>query len=50
VATSTCTQRVVRGGSWYVVPQFLRSAYRVGFDAVGRYVNQGFRVARTLNP
>jgi len=48
--TGTCTQWVVRGGSWRSHPQDLRSAYRVGRDADGRYSDQGFRLARTLNP
>jgi formylglycine-generating enzyme required for sulfatase activity len=41
--------RVLRGGSWYDVPQYLRSAdrYMWAFDNRCYYV--GFRVARTLN-
>ena len=42
------TKRVVRGGSWGLIPQFLRSASR-SFAATGdRNSNTGFRVARTL--
>lgn len=43
-------RRVVRGGSWYGSPGFLRSAYR-GWNASDYRVNNfGFRLARTLNP
>ena len=45
--TGTCTQRMVRGGSWYLIPWFLRSAARSGFTT-GYRVDLGFRVARTL--
>jgi formylglycine-generating enzyme required for sulfatase activity len=48
--TGDCGRRVVRGGSWIDVLQNLRSAFRY-WDGTGyRYVNRGFRVARTLNP
>ena len=47
--TGTCTQRVVRGGSWVSNPQFLRSASRDGSNAGGRYYGRGFRLARTLH-
>jgi formylglycine-generating enzyme required for sulfatase activity len=44
-----CSRRVFRGGSWYVSPDELRSAYRSRhFDY--RDYDPGFRVARTLNP
>ena len=47
-----CTRRVLRGGSWSNVPEFLRSAARIKADAAGRdfdYSNYaGFRVARSL--
>lgn len=47
-----CDRRVLRGGSWSNVPEFLRSAARNKGDAAGRdfdYSNYaGFRVARTL--
>lgn len=46
-----CTRRVVRGGSWYGVPQFLRSASRLRSlagrrlpDVANNYL--GFRIAR----
>ena len=42
--------RVLRGGSWDVGPQFLRSADRGRYSASYRSLNFGFRVARTLTP
>ena len=42
-----CTQRVVRGGSYFSNPQALRSAFRNLVDASDRHVNLGFRVARS---
>jgi formylglycine-generating enzyme required for sulfatase activity len=49
-AGGNCNLRVVRGGSWRGIPQYLRSAYRYGNSSVGRDDNSGFRVARTLTP
>ena len=47
-----CSKRVLRGGSWSNLPEFLRSAARSKADAAGRdfdYSNYaGFRVARSL--
>jgi formylglycine-generating enzyme required for sulfatase activity len=47
-----CSKRVLRGGSWSNVPEFLRSATRNRGDAAGRDFDYssyaGFRVARTL--
>ena len=45
-----CSRRVLRGGSWFDEPGFLRSADRYGGTAGVRYYNDGFRVARTLTP
>ena len=45
-----CSQRVVRGGSWFDIPSLLRSALRSKVDAGGRYAYFGFRVARSLAP
>jgi formylglycine-generating enzyme required for sulfatase activity len=42
--------RVVRGGSWLVIPLFLRSAHRVRVTADFRSSGLGFRVGRTLTP
>jgi formylglycine-generating enzyme required for sulfatase activity len=40
--------RVLRGGSWYIDPDILRSAIRVRYPPDNRYYGVGFRVARTL--
>lgn len=40
--------RVVRGGSWYGGPEWLRSAARGGGDPRSRISYVGFRLARTL--
>lgn len=39
-------RRVVRGGSWYDIDGYCRVSYRLGFDAIGGFVNIGFRVSR----
>ena len=43
-----CTQRVLRGGSWYSMPEYVRSAFRNRFDSNERSSTFGFRVARYL--
>ena len=43
-----CSCRMLRGGSWDVKPEILRSAYRDRLDTGGRSDSVGFRVARTL--
>ena len=45
-----CSERVLRGGSWFSYPGSLRSAYRYGNAPGFRDFNIGFRVARTLTP
>ena len=40
--------RVLRGGSWDIEPQYARAAYRIGFDPALRFNYLGFRLARTL--
>jgi formylglycine-generating enzyme required for sulfatase activity len=54
-----CGQRVQRGASWKNIREFLRSANRhnrspVNRDrylpAVSRFIDLGFRIARTLSP
>lgn len=44
-----CRQRVLRGGSWFSMPKYLRFAFRNRFDADYRSSSFGFRVARVLN-
>ena len=44
-----CSRRVLRGGSWFIGPQNLRSANRFGYPAGDRGYFAGFRVARTLD-
>ena len=44
-----CGARVMRGGSWYAVPENLRSANRSRLEAGSRNGNLGFRVARALD-
>jgi formylglycine-generating enzyme required for sulfatase activity len=48
--TGDCGRRVARGGSWFYIPLYVRSAYRLGAFTGNRTYNQGFRVARTLTP
>jgi formylglycine-generating enzyme required for sulfatase activity len=45
-----CNYRMVRGGSWYAFPRFLRSASRGWDSTTSRSSYSGFRVARTLFP
>ena len=45
-----CGKRVLRGGSWYSRPRYLRSANRSSYSTGDRYSNVGFRIARTLTP
>jgi serine/threonine-protein kinase len=43
-----CTRRLLRGGSWYSQPQYVRSAFRNHFDRNSRASTFGIRVAREL--
>jgi len=45
--TGQCDRRVVRGGSWINLPQFLRPAYRFRYAPDSRYEFVGLRVARS---
>ena len=42
--------RVLRGGSWFYIPRYLRSANRIRYEPYDRNSYIGFRVARTLTP
>jgi formylglycine-generating enzyme required for sulfatase activity len=46
--TGDCSLRVVRGGSWYVNPENLRSARRIRGTTDDPSIDLGFRVGRTL--
>ena len=48
ISSASCSSRVLRGGSWLVDPQALRSAFRFWVQPVVRIILGGFRVARTL--
>lgn len=41
-----CTKRVVRGGSWRLIRENVRSSYRTGLSASERSMDTGFRVVR----
>ena len=45
-----CERRVLRGGSWFVGPEFLKAGEQDWSDADDREVDLGFRVARPLPP
>ena len=42
-----CDQRVIRGGSWYGKPSYIRSANRFWYTTYFRNNNLGFRLALT---
>ena len=44
-----CNYRVVRGGSFLNVPEYLRSAHRDKFSTGVRFNSLGFRIGRTLD-
>jgi formylglycine-generating enzyme required for sulfatase activity len=43
-----CSQREMRGGSWFTTPAYVRAAYRNHFDASYRSNSVGFRLVREL--
>jgi len=43
-----CIYRVLRGGSWLLIPRYVRAAFRFRYNSVIRLNLFGFRVARTL--
>jgi formylglycine-generating enzyme required for sulfatase activity len=46
--SSNCESPVLRGGSWQLFSNNLRSAKRIGLNVDTRFNDLGFRVARTL--
>lgn len=48
VVTQSCLRRVLRGGSFYLRPGYIRSAERDRSNFDFRYSHTGFRVARTV--
>ena len=49
--SGNCSERVLRGGSWFNSPRNLRAAYRDWDTAGDRSIfSYGFRIARTLTP
>ena len=46
---SSGTARVLRGGSWYLSPEFLRASYRYRAPPGGRLNGIGFRCAREVS-
>ena len=44
------TRAVVRGGSWYFFPLWVRSADRFRFWPSNRFLNVGFRLVQDINP
>jgi formylglycine-generating enzyme required for sulfatase activity len=47
---ATCTDRELRGGSWFSSPDYVRTSYRNHFAADYRTSSVGFRVVRDLGP
>jgi formylglycine-generating enzyme required for sulfatase activity len=45
-----CARRIMRGGSWSHVPNYIRLAHRGRVSPFDRYDYVGFRVVRTLGP
>ena len=50
LAVGPAVSRVLRGGSFFFQASLLRSAHRAGNVPADRFLNNGFRVARTLGP
>jgi formylglycine-generating enzyme required for sulfatase activity len=48
--TSLCSYRVLRGGDWFLGPNFVRAANRMGAQPDYQTKMYGLRVARTLSP
>ncbi len=48
--TGDCAKRILRGGSWFSQPDYVRFGFRNRFDGDLRASTFGFRVARGLDP
>ncbi|MFL9828674.1 formylglycine-generating enzyme family protein, partial [Rhodoplanes sp. SY1] len=48
--TGDCRYRVLRGGSWFFEPRYLRAASRYSYVPAVQNDNTGFRVGRALTP
>ena len=48
--TGNCGLHVLRGGSWFSQPRYLRAAFRNRFESGHRSSTFGFRVARRIEP
>ena len=46
--SGSCSERILRGGSWSLLASFLRASNRDRFGSGNRLVSDGFRVAQTL--
>jgi len=47
--SSSGSERVIRGGSWYIFAGYCRSAHRYAYPPAFGYNNIGFRLVRTLS-
>src|SRR5882757_268944 len=45
-----CSERELRGGSWYTTPEFVRASYRNHFQTNYRASSVGIRVVRDIQP
>lgn len=48
--TGDCTLRILRGGSWFSQPDYVRFGFENRFDSNTRASTFGFRIARGLHP
>ncbi|MEA3150075.1 MAG: eukaryotic-like serine/threonine-protein kinase [Gammaproteobacteria bacterium] len=45
-----CTERELRGGSWFTSPQYVRASYRNRFESAYRSSTTGLRLVREIGP